>query len=65
MIVIVFMVIITVWMVAVPKSDDYYASDIKRSNTEDNYRTEADMNNNDKSHSYNKLFSVSNINNNL
>jgi len=45
MIVIVLIVVITVWMVAVPKSEDYYASDVKKFNMEDNFRTEEDINN--------------------
>lgn len=64
MIVIVLVVVVTVWMVAVPKSQEYYASDIKKFNTEFNYRTEEDMNN-QKNQSYNKLFSVGSVPNNL
>lgn len=57
LIVLVLVAAITVWMVAVPKPEDYYLPDVRKFNMEDNYRTEEDINH-EKSQSYAKLVSA-------
>lgn len=44
----------SIYMVAVPKSEDYYATDVKRTTAEEHYKTEEDLNN-DKNESMSKL----------
>jgi hypothetical protein len=57
LIVLVLVAAITVWMVAVPKPEDYYLPDVRKFSMEDNYRTEEDINH-EKSQSYAKLVSA-------
>lgn len=45
---------LSIYMVAVPKPEEYYATDVKRTTMEENYKTEEDLNN-DKNSSISKL----------
>lgn len=44
----------SIYMVAVPKAEEYYATDVKRTTAEEQYKTEEDLNN-DKNESMSKL----------